>query len=564
MNKLLLKMVLLPKGIWTGLGADLEQLRAILRVKLILDDRKPMQFGRQQPKKNAKYSSALTMLLSFFTGLIYMLPLLLAVKDAVFALCIFYTLFLFFLTFTLITDFSNVMVDTRDKYVIFSRPVNDRTVFLLRMLHIFIYLFRIVLPMSVPGWVTFTIIKGWKAAIWFPFPLLLMIMISLFLVNAIYLLLIKLTKPGRFKEIINYFQIAFSILFFASYYLLPRFMDSEAMTELNVLDFTWVRGLPSYWLAATWSWIEPGVSLAGTGWLGLLALVFPFLCTWVTVKFLAPNFIKNITALDGVDSEEGKPVAGKVAPKKQIKLYSRLARLLNRSDEAKAGFIMTWLQTSRSRTFKMRVFPLFAYVPVYFVYLMYTSKDDFGTVWEALPGTQKHLLLLYMSAFVLLQALNYVTMSDQYKAAWVYYSAPVEVPGHIMIGAFKAMWVKYFLPFIGAISAFVLFVWGGGALLDVILAMANVTLFALCIMRIAYRSFPFSMIEQMNSTGVKAMIRVTFTFFLIGALGFGHYLATFVWLKLIFLVLSLILLWLIWESYRSTSWNNLNNVEDIA
>lgn len=564
MNKLLLKMVMLPSGLWKGLGADIDQLQAILKVKLILDDRKPMQFGRQQSQKKAKYSSALTMLLSFFTGLLYMLPLLLSLKDAVFALCIFYTLFLFFLTFTLVTDFSNAMVDTRDKHIIFSRPVDDRTVFLSRMLHIFIYLFRIVLPMSVPGWVTFGIIKGWKAALWFPFPLLLMIFISLFLVNSIYLILIKLTRPGKFKEIINYFQIAFSIVFFASYYLMPRFLDSEAMANINVLDFGWVRWLPSYWLAATWSWIEPGVSLAGTGWLGALAIVFPLLCTWITVRYLAPNFIRQITALDGIEPDERKSDAGATRSKPGKKLYNKLAHLLNQSDAAKAGFVITWLQTSRSRSFKMRVYPLFAYVPVYFLYLLLTAGDEFNSVWEALPGSQKHLLLLYMTAFVLLQALNYVTMSDQYKAAWIYYSAPVKVPGHIMIGAFKAMWVKYFLPFISIISAFVLFVWGMSAVLDIVLAAANVTLFALAIVRIAYRNFPFSMMEQMNSTGAKAMIRVTFTIFLIGALGFGHYLATFIWLKLIFLVLSLILLWLVWDSYRNTSWDNLSNVNEIA
>src|SRR5690606_37659109 len=179
--------------------------------------------------------------------------------------------------------------------------------------------------------------------------------------------LIKLTKPGRFKEIINYFQIAFSIIFFASYYLLPRFIDEDTWSNINILEYGWLRWLPPYWLAALWSWVEPGVTLAGTKWLSILALVFPAFCLWVTIKFLAPNFINNITSIDGAASEEGAQ-EGK-QQKKGSTAYRKIASSINTTEAAKAGFIITWLQTSRSRSFKMRVYPLFAYIPVYFAYL---------------------------------------------------------------------------------------------------------------------------------------------------------------------------------------------------
>lgn len=564
MNKLLLRLVMFPSKLWQGMGADIEQLRAILTVKLKMDDRKPLNFGRQQSSnKKAKFTSALTVLVSFFSGLIYVLPLLLSLTNTVISLTLFYTLFIFFLTFTLITDFSSTLIDTRDKHILFSKPINDRTIFLARMLHIFIYLFRIILPMSLPGWITFGIIKGWKGALLFPFPLLLMLFIVLFFVNAIYMVLIKLTKPAKFKEVINYFQIAFSIIFFASYYLLPRFLDEDSWGKINVWDFEWMRWLPSYWLAAAWNWVLPSRDvLPGTNYLAVLSIIFPVLCIWVTIKYLAPNFIHNISALDGVETEKDKR---ELKGAKKGKLYNFFAHSFNRTDAAKAGFIMTWLQTSRSRTFKMRVYPLFAYVPIYFAYLLFTGGEDKEEVWSQLPQSDKYLMLLYMSAFVLLQSLNYMTLSDQYKAAWIYHSAPLEKPGFVMAGAFKAMWVKYFLPFISLISLFVLYVWGAAKILDVVLAITNVTLFAVCIVRIAYRNFPFSMMEQMNNTGGKAIFRVLFTFLLISALGFGHYLSTYLWwLKLLFLLLSLLLLWLVWDSYRNTSWKDLHASEEFA
>ena len=48
MNKFLLYMVMLLSGLWESLGADIDQLKAILKVRLMLDDRKPMTLGRQQ------------------------------------------------------------------------------------------------------------------------------------------------------------------------------------------------------------------------------------------------------------------------------------------------------------------------------------------------------------------------------------------------------------------------------------------------------------------------------------------------------------------------------------
>ncbi|RYD55169.1 MAG: hypothetical protein EOP56_16615 [Sphingobacteriales bacterium] len=563
MNKLLLKMAMLPVGLWRSLGADVDQLTVILRTKLILDDRKPLNFGQKQSsKKDARFTSALTMLMSFFMGVIYIFPIIMTeFLDVVFALTIFFSLFIFFLTFTLITDFSNTLIDARDKHILFSRPVSDRTIFMSKMLHIFIYLFRVVLPMSLPGWIMFGFLQGWKAVIWFPFPLLLLTFISLFLVNAVYMLLIKYTKPERFKDIINYFQIAVSILFFASYYILPRFLNEDFMRGFTITQFEWVRWLPSYWLAATWTWVGYKAALSGTLALSALAVIFPLFCMWVTAKYLAPNFIRNISAIDSMEHTDAVQVVEQ-RKKKSSELYKVLATKLNRSDAAKAGFMMTWLQTARSRSFKMRVFPLFAYVPVYFVYLIATSNDELSDVWAGLPGTQKHLMLLYMTAFVLMQSLNYITMSDQYKAAWVYYSSPLEKPGQVMAGAFKAMWIKYFLPFIGFVALFIIWVWGAGAAIDVLLAVSNITLFALCIVRVLYRAFPFSMMEQMNQTGGKAVIRMLFIFFLIGSLGFGHYLSTFMWwTKFIFLGLSFTLLWLVWDSYRNTEWKDLTASE---
>lgn len=550
----------MPAGLWRKAGADVAQIEALLSVKLKMDDRKPLNFGRQQTKqKKRRFTSALGMFVSFFTGIIYIFPLIM-LQERLFALFSFFTIFLFLLTFTLITDFSNVLIDTRDKYIVLPRPVSDRTLAISRMLHVGIYLFRIVLPMSLPGWITLGIIDGWRAALWFPAPLLLLVFTALFLVMGIYMLMLKVASAAKFKDALGYFQIAFSITIFAFYYLAPRAMDSKTMIAAKLTDFPWVKAIPSYWLAATWSWIHPHAVPANTLLYSLPAILLPMLLFAVTIKYLAPQFAANLGSLDGLDGGSANTSPAKSA---SGRLPARLASLLNQRSDAQAGFIMTWIQTARSRAFKLKIYPIFAYVPIYFIYLLSLSREQsIGETWHSLAGGSKHIVLLYMSCVVVLQALGFGTLSDQYKAAWVYHSVPLSAPGAIMAGAFKAMWVKYFLPFFAAISLFVLCIWGTSALIDIVLALVNVTLFAVCTVRVAYRQFPFSQAEQVSNTGSK-VLRVLLSLLVPGTLGFGHYLAIHVWwLKMLFIVLSAILLWLVWDSYAYTSWADVRKDDE--
>ena len=413
--------------------------------------------------------------------------------------------------------------------------------------------------MSMAGWIIMGLENGWKAVLLFPLPILMMLMMSLFLVNACYLAILKIVKAERFQNVISSFQIAFSIIIVVFFYLIQGVVKRLVTQDLDINNYSWIKFTPSYWLAACWSWIGINSSASSdTYFFSALAVIIPFLSLYVTLKWLSPTFARKLGAIDGVETEHS------IASRKTNsgRLYQIFANLFNTGNAAKAGFIITWLQTARSRTFKMRVYPALVYIPAYFLYLLLMDDQPLKTVWRDLPETKQYLTLLYMSAFALIQAMNYVTMSDQYKAAWIYYSSPIESPGNVLAGAYKALWIKYYLPFITLIGLFVLYVWGISFLPDVMLATINVTLFSLCVMRIGNKSFPFSTMEQMKNTGGKVVVRILSTFFLIGILAFSHYLAFFLWLKILFIILSSLFFWLVWDSYKNTSWNNLRIAED--
>ncbi len=561
MNKLLLKLLMLPAFLWKALGADVEQLEAILTMRITIDDRKPLTMGRRQNKKrHVKQGSLLSALMFTGMGAIYSFPIW-TIDDRVFGLSIYFSLLFLILTLTLITDFSNTLFDNRDKYILFPRPISDRTIVLSKLLHVFIYLLRMVLPMSLAAWVTLGVMDGWKSALLFPLPLTLMVCMALFIVNSFYLLVLQVAKPEKFKDVINYFQIITSVIFFASVYLLPQFFKGDGATNgLNFSRFSWMRYLPSSWLGSCWTWIGFPQHVGNGALNSALGVLTPLVCAFVLVRFLAPRFSKKISGIDGAEGSEGRQGAtGKTMVRSRT--HIKLANLFNVSDEAKAGFIITWLQSSRSRTFRMRVYPSFAFVPIYFVYLMFQNGGSLSYEFAHLAESSRYFLLLYMSSYVLIISMNYLIMSDQYKAAWVYYSAPLAVPGKVMIGGLKALWVKFFLPFFIVLSVFSLSVWGPHILSDIFLTLVNVTLLSVCMARISYRQLPFSMMEQQKQKSGR-VFRSIATMFIPFMLGGGHYLAREVWwLKLVFLVLSSILLWLLWDSYANTSWENISKEE---
>src|ERR1700712_2420618 len=152
-NKLLLKLTLLPGHLYQRLGINTSQLKSILTIKLIMDDRRPNTFQQFQQKKSGKpvtFATLGTMLISALMGLFFLVTFSIG-KDYVNHLTFYFFIYIVLLSSTLISDFTSVLIDVRDNYIILPKPVNDKTVVIARLLHIFIHICKIVLPMVLPG-----------------------------------------------------------------------------------------------------------------------------------------------------------------------------------------------------------------------------------------------------------------------------------------------------------------------------------------------------------------------------------------------------------------------------
>ena len=230
-NKFFVYILLLPKSIYEKMGVNTHHLKAILTAKLMMDDRRPPSIQQNYKKKNEKpfkWATLGSMIMGAFLGLFFIISFFVS-KDPVTQFFLFFTFFIFILASTLISDFTNVLIDIRDNAIILPKPINDKTFLLSRLLHIVIHVSKLVLPMALPSIITAGFFYNIKGVI----ILILLIppatLFTIFLINALYIFILKVTTPEKFKSIIGYFQIVFAILVYGSYQIVPRLISKSAL-----------------------------------------------------------------------------------------------------------------------------------------------------------------------------------------------------------------------------------------------------------------------------------------------------------------------------------------------
>jgi hypothetical protein len=335
--------------------------------------------------------------------------------------------------------------------------------------------------------------------------------------------------------------------------------------SITLKELPWVHWIPTYWLAGLWTWFyKVDFVFAGTKLLSVVAILLPFAAIWATVKWLAPKFINGIALGDGQEVVLQKPSTknGKQSPK----LYKYIAALLNKNPESRAGFELTWLQTARNRAFKMKVYPSLAYIPIYFFFVVLSRPgQDYSQILVRMTSPKVYLILLYMCTFALSTAAMNLIYSEQYKASWIFFAPAIERPGNIMSGALRAIIVKFYLPFTALVAGVVIYVNGWKVVPEVIFTQFNILIFVLVSLRASLTALPFSVKEQMRERGAKNFIRQLLVFLIIPILGGAHYLTIKFWLlKFVVYPLIIILFWMLWDSYKKTSWKDIIqvNLED--
>lgn len=534
------------------LGANYNQLRAIVQIKLMMDNRRSIvnlgRYGRQSAETSSGFVKILGVY-ALISGLLSVSTLGFMAKDNLFLpLTLQFSYIMAICAMTLISDFSSVILDSSDNLIILPRPVDSRTLWLARIVHIISYLFAITLSVSVVG----VLIIGYRfnalAALFFLVMSLLSSVLMVFLTNIIYLILMRFTSEEKLREVINYFQIVMAILFYGGYQLLPRLIGSQAFMVQQPAHQVWHYLVPPMWMAgAVDMFIRPAFD---TVHLILLAmgLLVPLVGLWGMNRFLTGSYVQKLSGID----QDSRPVTDTTMvahTAQQSGWLEQLSRVFTGNILERAAFLFIWRITNRDRKFKLKTYPQLGFGLAYVV-VMSLQGQSFGS------SGFFYLFALYFAGIYVMVAQYQLGVSDSYRAAWLYGSAPIREPGSILSGAVKAIIIKLLIPFYAVLSGYILYRYGFDKINDVLLAFSNSLVMLVSAALLSTRYMPFSVAPdalKQNNTARGLLISLV-----LGIVGFSHYGLTFVpygtWVAL---PVSAFAFWYLLQQYRKTSWDQI-------
>ena len=142
------------KGIYTKVGVDYEKMRLILSMKLTLDSRRTSTVMQNSSKEDESdesknsFNKALIMygIMGIFIGIITLFSF-----NKMYTYSLVFGMFMFFILTIFISDFSSVLLDMRDKNVIGTKGIDNKTINAAKLTHICYYIFLTSLALS---WLT--------------------------------------------------------------------------------------------------------------------------------------------------------------------------------------------------------------------------------------------------------------------------------------------------------------------------------------------------------------------------------------------------------------------------
>lgn len=487
MIRFILFILSLFKGIISSMGVDYQQLRAILRIKLTMDNRRGLATNNRK-KKSAKNQLILQGFLYAFIGL-YFSFFIGMIKVPIVAYLTVFGIIMIMIAVMMISEFSTVLIDTRDNYIILPRPVNSKTMAMSKILHIGIYLTHISLSLSIASIITTWVKYGFAAACLFVVCLIMATFFTLFLTNIFYLGLMKYVNGEKLKDILVYFQIFMAILFMGAYQIMPRIMDMEEIANPQLHIHWWTYLIPPAWFGGTMEAVIQGTLNQSHIIFVITAILVPPLSLYMVIKWLSPKFNERIGQLDVASSKSNKK---RIEKSKRNSYSKKMARIFTNTQTEATAFKMIWLMSGRERKYKQTVFPSFGYVFIFGLVFAFNSFKNIGEHMATLDQGKDYLIFIYMTAFAALAITMNLIYSDEPKSSWFYRSLPLEAPGLILCGAIKSVLVKYFMPLFLSIAIPILYIWGISVIFDILYAFIAIILAAVMISSLQLRSFPFS------------------------------------------------------------------------
>lgn len=412
-----LKVLDLFKPLFNGLKVNYEKLRAILKAKLIMENRRTSAFSNSfsGQESNSKISQFFQNSNFFKRGYILFLiyGLILAglcasIDDIKIRYTVLFAVGMFLFFAGIIVDFTEVLIDTRDRDILLYKPVGEKEINLARLISLIIYVVKLALIMFGPA-LLLTLVKRPQEV---PILLVEVVMLSVSLVMfeyIFYYVLFRIFKNLNIKSIITTVQVLIFVVLMIGFQVFGHIVDKEMAIKIFSSEAFKYLFIPM-WFTGPFELLYGNFETINIIYTVLLIVFF--------IGFIAIN-----TAISK-DFEEILSKKNKVIINKKSSFLQRLTnKFFAKNDMERAGVNMVfWMKGSDEKLkFQLGSISLMIIVyPLIFLFAAFKKGSDPMADMVLKDHARFVTLINYMSAMMAMsiwQILNYAT---NYKASIIH------------------------------------------------------------------------------------------------------------------------------------------------
>ena len=472
-----LKILDLFRPLFEAFGVEYEKMRLIVNMKLTLDKRKN---NSSENKNSLMQSVILYLIIGFVASRIIVMPLDIMTKMTV----LFALIFVMLLT-CFITDFSSVILDTYDRHIIGITDVKDITLNMAKIVHIIIYISIISLSISAFSIIMILMAYNIGFCLLFILCMILMDFLLIMMTSVIYYLLIKIFKGEKLKDVLNLFQIFMILVFSIMYYFITSSLSDIQINytfSINAYDLF----IPFMWFASLFCVIFYGKIQTLYIIMAILGIIVPILSILIYIK-LTPAFERNLDKLEQVSYNEKDS-------KSKKSFVSKLANKICKNNEEKSFFEFIYINLSRDREFKTRVYPTLASGIIMPLVLLIVTYDRSMSIMEYLKSlsTTNNFLNIYLAVILLQNCILLLKYSKEYEASFIYDVLPISKKKNIYSAEFKVIIIKLFVPVFIIIGLPYLILFKAKFIVHLLIAFVSTIFISMGTFRVNDKSLPFS------------------------------------------------------------------------
>ncbi|MDP4083341.1 MAG: hypothetical protein Q8934_01870 [Bacillota bacterium] len=528
-----LKFLDLFKGLFEMAGIHYPQLRKILTIKLTMDQRKvPTVFMQPNKRKKTLDENAFMKSLWIYVliGLV-LIPFIGFGENYFFQMSIFFGIVMFIVMTSMISDFSSVLLDLRDKHILQTRPVDKRTINLAKSIHIIIYLFFLTGALTAIPLVVGLVKHGIVFIAMTLVELILADFLIVVITALVYYVILRFYDGEKLKDIINFVQIGLTVAITIGYQLLGR---SISLLEMNSTFSPkwWQFFIPPIWFGAPFEWLESAKWNPIITSFSLMALLVPILALFVYYKTM-PSFERNLQKLTSNSRE-----------KKRFNHFwnNWMMNILCRRKEERAFYQFAHYMIRTEREFRLKVYPSLglAFIFPFILLLNQLQLNSFHYL-----VASKWYLSIYMCNLVIPNAVRMLKYSGKYKGSWIYRVTPLQNRASLYNATLKAFFVKLFLPIYFILSIIFIVIFGFRIIPDLCIVLVFSIFFTVICSNMLKGTIPFS--ESFEVIGQNGGIRMIGYLMLIGVFVLIHRVVLNIpygiWIYFVGIVSSTLIIW---------------------